>query len=47
VTWQIVPTILGKLLGDKDPQKSKRVMEAMMKMIKLDINGLQQAYEQN
>jgi predicted 3-demethylubiquinone-9 3-methyltransferase (glyoxalase superfamily) len=47
VTWQIVPTILGKLLGDEDPQKSKRVMEAMMKMIKLDINGLKQAYEQN
>ena len=47
VTWQIVPTILGKLLGDKDPRKSKRVMEAMMKMIKLDINGLKQAYEQN
>jgi predicted 3-demethylubiquinone-9 3-methyltransferase (glyoxalase superfamily) len=47
VTWQIVPTILGKLLGDKDPQKSKRVMEAMMKMIKLDINGLKQAYGQS
>jgi predicted 3-demethylubiquinone-9 3-methyltransferase (glyoxalase superfamily) len=47
VTWQIVPTILGKLLGDKNPQKSKRVMEAMMKMIKLDINGLKQAYGQN
>ena len=47
VTWQIVPTILGELLGDKDPQKSKRVMEAMMKMIKLDINGLKQAYGQS
>jgi predicted 3-demethylubiquinone-9 3-methyltransferase (glyoxalase superfamily) len=47
VTWQIVPTILGKLLGDKDPQKSKRVMEAMMKMIKLDINGLKRAYQEN
>jgi predicted 3-demethylubiquinone-9 3-methyltransferase (glyoxalase superfamily) len=46
ITWQIVPTLLGKLLSDKDPRKSKRVMEAMMKMIKLDIKGLQQAYDQ-
>jgi predicted 3-demethylubiquinone-9 3-methyltransferase (glyoxalase superfamily) len=45
VSWQIVPTILGKLLQDKDPVKSQRVMKAMMKMIKLDIKGLKQAYE--
>jgi len=36
---------LGKLLGDKDPQKANRVMQAMMQMKKLDIKGLQQAYD--
>jgi len=46
ITWQIVPTLFGKLLADKDPKRSKRVMEAMMKMVKLDIKGLQQAYDQ-
>ena len=45
LSWQIVPTALGKLLGDKDPQKSKRVMQAMMKMDKIDIAELQKAYE--
>lgn len=44
VTWQIVPTALGRMLQDKDPAKSKRVMEAMMKMIKFDIARLEQAY---
>ena len=43
VSWQIVPTVLGKLLGDKDPKKANRVMQAMMQMKKLDIKGLQQA----
>jgi predicted 3-demethylubiquinone-9 3-methyltransferase (glyoxalase superfamily) len=46
VSWQIVPTVLSKLLGDPDPVRARRVMEAMLKMKKLDINGLQQAYEQ-
>jgi hypothetical protein len=45
VTWQIVPTVLGAMLQDKDPGKSKRVMEAMLKMSKLDIGLLKQAYE--
>jgi predicted 3-demethylubiquinone-9 3-methyltransferase (glyoxalase superfamily) len=45
VSWQIIPTALGKLLRDKDPEKSKRVMQAMMKMDKIDIAGLQKAYE--
>ena len=45
LSWQIVPTVLGKLLGDKDPQKANRVMQAMLKMKKLDIQGLQQAYD--
>jgi predicted 3-demethylubiquinone-9 3-methyltransferase (glyoxalase superfamily) len=46
VSWQIVPTALGELLGDKDPEKSKRVMEAMLQMHKIDIETLKQAYEQ-
>ena len=46
VSWQIVPTILGKLMSDKDAAKSNRVMKAMLQMHKLDINGLKQAYEQ-
>ena len=46
VSWQIVPTVLVELLNDPDPEKSKRVMEAMLKMKKLDIKTLQQAYEQ-
>lgn len=43
VSWQIVPSILGQLLGDKDAEKSKRVMQAMLKMTKLDIEGLKRA----
>jgi len=46
VSWQIVPTVLGKLMGGKDPEKSKRVMQAMLRMQKIDIKALQQAYEQ-
>ena len=45
VSWQIVPSALGELLGDPDPAKSQRVMEAMLKMVKLDITGLKRAYE--
>ncbi|WP_080054772.1 VOC family protein [Spirosoma aerolatum] len=44
VSWQIVPSKLGHLLGDKDPEKAKRVMQAMLKMNKLDIATLEQAY---
>ncbi len=44
LSWQIIPTALGKLLGD--PEKSKRVMQAMLQMDKIDIARLQQAYEQ-
>ena len=43
VSWQIVPTVLGKLLQDKDREKSNRVMKAMLGMHKLDIKALQQA----
>ena len=46
VSWQIVPDVLIELLQDKDPAKSKRVMEAMLKMIKIDIKVLREAYEQ-
>lgn len=43
VSWQIVPTVLSELLSDPDPEKSKRVMQAMLRMKKLDIKALQQA----
>jgi predicted 3-demethylubiquinone-9 3-methyltransferase (glyoxalase superfamily) len=45
VSWQIVPPLLGQMLGDKDPARSARVMKAMMQMKKLDIRKLKQAYE--
>ena len=45
VSWQIVPTILGELFQDKDAEKSKRVMQAILRMVKLDIAGLKQAAE--
>lgn len=44
--WQITPTVLSKLLADPDPKKSKRVMEAMLQMKKIDIAALQNAYSQ-
>ena len=44
VSWQIVPTILPEMLQDKDPEKAKRVMAAMLKMKKIEIEGLKQAY---
>jgi predicted 3-demethylubiquinone-9 3-methyltransferase (glyoxalase superfamily) len=43
VSWQIVPTALSRLLQDKDPERSKRVMAVMLQMTKLDIARLQQA----
>ena len=45
LSWQIVPTVLTKMLKDKDPAKSKRVMEAMLQMKKIDIKTLKQAYD--
>jgi predicted 3-demethylubiquinone-9 3-methyltransferase (glyoxalase superfamily) len=44
LSWQIVPSILGELLDDDDDEKSGRVMQAMLKMVKLDIAGLKAAY---
>ena len=46
VSWQIVPTALGEMLHDKDPAKARRVMDAMLKMVKLDIAALRAAYAQ-
>jgi predicted 3-demethylubiquinone-9 3-methyltransferase (glyoxalase superfamily) len=45
ISWQIIPKALMEFLGDKDPQKSQRVMKAMMKMMKIDVEGLKRAYE--
>src|SRR6266480_150095 len=44
LSWQIVPAVLGQLLSDKDAAKSQRVMQAMLKMVKLDIKKLKDAY---
>ena len=44
VSWQIIPATLGKLLRDKDPEKSRRVMQAMLQMDKIDIEKLREAY---
>jgi predicted 3-demethylubiquinone-9 3-methyltransferase (glyoxalase superfamily) len=45
LSWQIVPTVLGEMLQDKDAAKASRVMQAMLRMVKLDIKLLKQAYE--
>lgn len=47
VSWQVVPVEMGKLMSDPDPEKSRRVMEAMLTMKKIDINGLKEAYEKD
>ncbi len=46
VSWQVIPSVLGELLHDPDPQKSERVMDAMLKMDKLDIATLKEAHAQ-
>jgi predicted 3-demethylubiquinone-9 3-methyltransferase (glyoxalase superfamily) len=46
LSWQIVPTVLVTMLQDKDTEKSKRVMAAMLQMDKIDIKTLKKAYEQ-
>jgi predicted 3-demethylubiquinone-9 3-methyltransferase (glyoxalase superfamily) len=46
LSWQINPSILAELLSDPDPEKSKRVMEAMLQMKKIDIAGLKHAADQ-
>jgi predicted 3-demethylubiquinone-9 3-methyltransferase (glyoxalase superfamily) len=45
LSWQVVPTALSKLLSDPDPEKSQRVMKALLTMKKLDVGALQQAFD--
>ena len=45
LSWQIIPSALGRMLGDKDPKKANRVMQAMLQMDKIDIKKLKQAYD--
>jgi predicted 3-demethylubiquinone-9 3-methyltransferase (glyoxalase superfamily) len=45
LSWQIVPSVLGKMLHDQDPEKSKKVMKAMLQMEKIDIAVLERAYQ--
>jgi predicted 3-demethylubiquinone-9 3-methyltransferase (glyoxalase superfamily) len=46
VSWQIIPTALGQMLQDRDPQKSRNVVQAMLQMSKIEIETLRRAYEQ-
>jgi predicted 3-demethylubiquinone-9 3-methyltransferase (glyoxalase superfamily) len=46
VSWQIIPSVLGEMLQDKDARKSKKAMQAMLQMKKIDIKSLKQAVEQ-
>ena len=46
LSWQIVPTALGQMMGDKNPAKAGRVLQAMLQMSKIDIKTLQEAYNQ-
>jgi len=46
LSWQVIPSALGEMLQDKDPAKSRRVMQAMLQMDKIDIKRLRQAYDQ-
>ncbi|HEX2112537.1 MAG TPA: VOC family protein [Gaiellaceae bacterium] len=45
VSWQVVPRVLGEMLNDEDPERAKRVMNAMLQMGKLEIEGLRRAFE--
>jgi predicted 3-demethylubiquinone-9 3-methyltransferase (glyoxalase superfamily) len=45
VSWQVVPRLLGEMLNDQDPEKAQRVMDAMLQMSKIEIEGLRRAYE--
>ena len=46
LSWQIIPSVLGRLLGHQDRAKAGKAMQAMLQMSKLDIKGLQQAFDQ-
>ena len=45
LSWQIIPTVLGDLIGGKDAEKANRALQAMLGMQKLDIKALQAAYD--
>ena len=45
LSWQVVPRVLGEMLMDKDPKRANRVMEAMLRMVKIDVGTLKRAYE--
>lgn len=45
LSWQIIPTALGRMLADKNPAKANAAMQAMLQMKKIDITGLQQAFD--
>jgi predicted 3-demethylubiquinone-9 3-methyltransferase (glyoxalase superfamily) len=45
LSWQIVPSALGRMMNDKDPEKAGRVTQAMLKMRKIDVKALEDAYE--
>jgi len=45
LSWQVNPSVLGEMLADPDPEKSKRVMQAMLRMQKFDVAALQRAYQ--
>jgi predicted 3-demethylubiquinone-9 3-methyltransferase (glyoxalase superfamily) len=45
LSWQVTPTVLNEMLKDKDPEKSQRVMKAMLQMKKIDIPTLKKAYD--
>jgi predicted 3-demethylubiquinone-9 3-methyltransferase (glyoxalase superfamily) len=45
LSWQVVPTVLGEMMQDKEAARSQRVMHAMMQMDKIDIETLKRAYE--
>ena len=45
LSWQVIPSALGEMLQDKDAEKAKRVMKAMLQMDKIDMEGLKQAYD--
>ena len=46
LSWQVIPSVLGEILQDKDAEKSQKVMKAVLQMDKLDIKSLKQAYDQ-
>jgi len=46
LSWQIIPSLLGRLLHDKDAKKAQRVMQAMLQMDKIDMKKLEQAYQE-